>query len=306
MVKYVLKRILMGVLTIFILASVAFLMIRIVPGGPFDADVAEMSEEAYRNLEMKYGLDKPLYVQYAVFMTNLLHGDLGESLQYTGTSVADLIGRGIGATARLATCALIFSVAVGLALGISASLRPDSGLDRFCTALSTIGVSLPNYVVAIALMYVFAQKLQWVPVTGLDSYKSYFLPVIALSLNPIAHLTKLSKTSMIDALNQDYVVLARAKGMRPGRVVCLHALKNALLPVITYIGPLISSLMIGSFVVENMFTIPGIGKMLATSITMRDYTTLTGMVIFYGTTVIVIGIIVDLVYVLIDPRVKYE
>ena len=160
--------------------------------------------------------------------------------------------------------------------------------------------------VAIILMFVFALKLKWVPVTGLDSYKCYFLPVIALSLNPIAHLTKLTKTSMIDTLNQDYIVLAKAKGMKKFRVVCLHALKNALLPVVTYVGPLIPSLMIGSFVVENMFTIPGIGKMLATSITMRDYTTLTGMVIFYGVTVIVIGIIVDLVYVLIDPRVKYD
>ena len=306
MVKYVLKRIVMGMLAIFILASVAFFMIHAVPGGPFDADSTEMSDEAYRNLEAKYGIDQPLYKQYWMYMTNLLHGDFGESLQYTGTSVADLIGRGIGATARLALCALIFSVVVGLTLGISASLRPDSGLDRFCTALSTIGVSLPNYVVAIILMFVFALKLKWVPVTGLDSYKCYFLPVIALSLNPIAHLTKLTKTSMIDALNQDYIVLAKAKGMKKFRVVCLHALKNALLPVVTYVGPLISSLMIGSFVVENMFTIPGIGKMLATSITMRDYTTLTGMVIFYGVTVIVIGIIVDLVYVLIDPRVKYD
>ena len=306
MVKYVLKRIFMGLLAMFILASVAFLMIHAVPGGPFDADSTEMSEEAYRNLEIKYGIDQPLHVQYGMYMTKLLKGDLGESLQYTGTSVADLIGRGIGATAKLAFCALIFSVLVGLTLGISASLKPDSWLDRFCTALSTIGVSLPNYVVAIILMFVFALKLKWVPVTGLDSYKCYFLPVIALSLNPIAHLTKLAKTSMIDALNQDYVVLAKAKGMKKKKVVCVHALKNALLPVITYVGPLISSLMIGSFVVENMFTIPGIGKMLATSITMRDYTTLTGMVIFYGVTVIVIGIIVDLIYVLVDPRVKYE
>ena len=155
-------------------------------------------------------------------------------------------------------------------------------------------------------MYIFALKLKLVNVTGLSSYKDYFLPVIALSLNPIANMTKLVKTSMMDALNQDYIVTARAKGLRQIAVVGIHALKNALIPVVTYIAPLISHLLIGSFVIENMFSIPGIGKILSTSITNRDYTTMTGMVIFYGVSVIIFGLLADMLYMAIDPRVKYE
>lgn len=306
MLKYVLKRIGMAALTIFILATIAFFMIRIVPGGPFDASAAEMSQAAYDNLRARYGIDQPLLTQYRVYITNMLQGDLGESLQYPGVDVSTLIGRGIGATVRLALLSLVVAVTIGLFLGISAALRPDTLVDRLCMAVSTIGISLPNYIVAIGLMFVFALKLHLFPVTGLATPAAYVLPVVALSLNPIANITKLVKTSMVDALNQDYIVLARAKGLRSRAVVGVHALKNALLPVVTYLAPMIAGMMIGSFVIENMFTIPGIGTMLATSITNRDYTTLTGMVVFYGAAVVFCALIVDLLYVLIDPRVKYE
>ncbi len=306
MIKYVIQRIFIGIVTVFILITLTFFMVRMIPGGPFDADRGEMSETAYENLKAQYGIDQPLPVQYVRYVSKLLTGDLGESLQYTGTKVAAMIGRGIGSTASLALLALAVSVLAGTLLGIAAALRQGSLVDRLCMAVSTIGISLPNYIVAIGLMFFFALKLQLVPVSGLGSYQAYFLPVIALSLNPIAHMTKLMKTSMIDTLNQDYIVMAKAKGLKGRAVVGIHALKNALLPVITYIAPLISSLLIGSFVIENLFSIPGIGKILATSITNRDYPTLSGMVLFYGTSVIVCGILVDILYVLIDPRVKYE
>ena len=306
MSKYILKRIFMGILTVFVLVTISFFMIHAVPGGPFDADSSDMSEQAYQNLVEQYELDKPIYIQYAKYIGNLLKGDFGESMQYTGTSVSSLISRGIKATASLAMWALIVSICIGFTLGIISAMKPGSVTDHICMGISTLGISLPNYIVAIGLMYFFALRLKLVNVTGLSTYKDYFLPVIALSLNPIANMTKLVKTSMIESLNQDYIITAKAKGLKKSAVIGIHALKNALTPVVTYIAPLISHLLIGSFVIENMFSIPGIGKILSTSITNRDYTTMTGMVIFYGVSVIVFGLLADLLYVAVDPRVKYE
>ena len=306
MSKYILKRIFMGILTVFVLVTISFFMIHAVPGGPFDADSSDMSEQAYQNLVEQYELDKPIYIQYAKYIGNLLKGDFGESMQYTGTSVSSLISRGIKATASLAMWALIVSIVIGFTLGIISAMKPGSVADHVCMGISTLGISLPNYIVAIGLMYFFALRLKLVNVTGLSTYKDYFLPVIALSLNPIANMTKLVKTSMIESLNQDYITTAKAKGLKKSAVIGIHALKNALTPVVTYIAPLISHLLIGSFVIENMFSIPGIGKILSTSITNRDYTTMTGMVIFYGVSVIVFGLLADLLYVAVDPRVKYE
>ena len=296
----------MGILTVFVLVTISFFMIHAVPGGPFDADSSDMSEQAYQNLVEQYELDKPIYIQYAKYIGNLLKGDFGESMQYTGTSVSSLISRGIKATASLAMWALIVSIVIGFTLGIISAMKPGSVADHVCMGISTLGISLPNYIVAIGLMYFFALRLKLVNVTGLSTYKDYFLPVIALSLNPIANMTKLVKTSMIESLNQDYITTAKAKGLKKSAVIGIHALKNALTPVVTYIAPLISHLLIGSFVIENMFSIPGIGKILSTSITNRDYTTMTGMVIFYGVSVIVFGLLADLLYVAVDPRVKYE
>lgn len=296
----------MGILTVFVLVTISFFMIHAVPGGPFDADSSDMSEQAYQNLVEQYELDKPIYIQYAKYIGNLLKGDFGESMQYTGTSVSSLILRGIKATASLAMWALIVSIVIGFTLGIISAMKPGSVADHVCMGISTLGISLPNYIVAIGLMYFFALKLKLVNVTGLSTYKDYFLPVTALALNPIANMTKLVKTSMIESLNQDYITTAKAKGLKKSAVIGIHALKNALTPVVTYIAPLISHLLIGSFVIENMFSIPGIGKILSTSITNRDYTTMTGMVIFYGVSVIVFGLLADLLYVAVDPRVKYE
>ena len=296
----------MGILTVFVLVTISFFMIHAVPGGPFDADSSDMSEQAYQNLVEQYELDKPIYIQYAKYIGNLLKGDFGESMQYTGTSVSSLISRGIKATASLAMWALIVSIVIGFTLGIISAMKPGSVADHVCMGISTLGISLPNYIVAIGLMYFFALRLKLVNVTGLSTYKDYFLPVIALSLNPIGFMTKLVKTSMIESLNQDYITTAKAKGLKKSAVIGIHALKNALTPVVTYIAPLISHLLIGSFVIENMFSIPGIGKILSTSITNRDYTTMTGMVIFYGVSVIVFGLLADLLYVAVDPRVKYE
>lgn len=306
MVKYAVKRILMSVLTLLVLITITFMMVRIIPGGPFDADIAEMTQEVYDNLLARYGIDQPLGVQYKMYMEKLLKGDLGESLQYTGVAVTDLIGRGIRTTLTLTLIAVIAAIGVGFALGTAAALKPNTWVDRLSMGISTIGISLPNYIVAIILMYVFSLKLGWLPVTGLKTPSSYIMPIIALALNPIANIAKLVKTSLIDALNQDYVVMADSKGLSTAKVVGVHAMKNALLPVISYIAPTIANLLIGSFVIENMFSIPGIGTMLATSITNRDYTTLSGMIIFYGAGVLIFTFLADIAYSLIDPRVKFD
>ncbi|MEG1537932.1 MAG: ABC transporter permease, partial [Clostridiales bacterium] len=293
MAKYILKRIIMGFVTILVLATIAFVLIRLVPGSPFSADAAIMSPEAYANLCARYGIDQSLWDQYQVYMNNLFHGDLGESMQYPGVDVITLINRGIGATLRLGVLAFFFAIIVGGLLGIAAALRKDTIVDRICMAVSTIGISLPNYIVAVVIMFVFALKLELFPVTGLEHPSSYVLPVFALAINPIANIAKLVKSSMLDALNQDYIILAKSKGLHNGQIICMHALRNALLPVITYTATMVAGLLIGSFVIENMFTIPGVGKILATSITNRDYTTLTGMVVFSGAAIIICNLIVD-------------
>lgn len=295
----------MGLLTIFALATITFFLIKIVPGGPFDLS-AEISDAARANLEEKYGTNLSLPDQYANYIGKLLHGDLGESLKYTGTSVNELIGRGIGVTSSLALCSFILAIAVGTLLGVFSALYPRKLIDNISMSISTIGICVPNYVLAILLMYVFGLKLGWFPIVGLTGISSYVLPTIALALNPIANIARLVRSSMIDALNQDYMVAARSKGLKTARIVVVHALKNALLPVVTYLGPLVAYLMTGSFVIENMFTISGVGKIFATSIINRDFTAVVGMTVFFGVIIVVAGLIVDILYTFIDPRVKYE
>lgn len=305
MLKYILKRAGIGLLTIFALATITFFLIKIVPGGPFDLS-AEISDAARANLEEKYGTNKPVLDQYVMYIGKLIHGDLGESLKYSGTSVNELIGRGIAATTTLAVLSFIFAIVAGTLLGVFSSLRPRSFIDNVAMSVSTIGICVPNYVLAILLMYVFGLKLGWLPIIGLSSWKSYILPTIALALNPIANIARLVRSGMIDALNQDYIIAAKSKGMKTGQIVIVHALKNALLPVVTYLGPLVAYLMTGSFVIESMFTVSGVGKIFATSIINRDYTAVVGMTTFFGVIIVVAGLIVDILYTFIDPRVKYE
>lgn len=305
MLKYIIKRAGMGILTIFALATITFFLIKIVPGGPFDLS-AEISDAARTNLEKKYGTNLSIPDQYAMYLGKLLHGNLGESLKYTGTSVNELIGRGLKATTSLAVCSFILAIIVGTILGIFSALYPRKLIDNVSMSISTIGICVPNYVLAILLMYVFGLKLGWLPIIGLSGWKSYILPTVALALNPIANIARLVRSSMIDALNQDYMIAAKSKGLTMPKIVMVHALKNALLPVVTYLGPLVAYLMTGSFVIESMFTISGVGKIFATSIINRDYTAVVGMTTFFGVIIVLAGLIVDILYTLIDPRVKYE
>lgn len=305
MIKYIANRIVMGLVTLFVLATITFFLVRAIPGGPFDAEVA-LPEAVMKNLEEKYGTNRPLMEQYIIHLKKLLHGDLGDSFKYEGMTVNELIGRGVVATMKLGLTALIIATAAGILLGILSSLRHRGIVDMVCMAVSTIGICLPNFVVAILLMYLFGLKLGWLPIVGLDTPRHLILPAVALALSPIANISRLTRSSMLEALGQDYITAARSKGIKYYKVVAVHALRNALLPVITYMGPMLAYLLTGSFVIENMFSIPGIGKTFVTSISNRDYSTVLGMTIFFGALIIACGIIVDILYVVIDPRVKFE
>lgn len=305
MIRYIANRIGMGVFTLFVLATITFFLVRIIPGGPFDAEVA-LPPAVLENLEEKYGTNKPMWEQYIIHMKRLLHGDLGDSFKYEGMTVNELIGRGMAATMKLGLTAVVIATVVGVLLGIVSSLRHRGVVDMACMTVSVVGLCMPSFVVAIFLMYIFGLQLDWLPIVGLDTPQHVILPACALALSPIANISRLTRSSMLEALGQDYIMAARSKGVKRYRVITVHALRNALLPVITYMGPMVAYLLTGSFVVENMFAIPGIGRTFVTSITNRDYSTVLGMTIFFGTLVIVCGIIVDILYVIIDPRVKYE
>ncbi len=229
----------MGLLTLFVLATVTFFLIRAIPGGPFDAEVA-LPPAVMKNLEAKYGTNKPLLEQYLIHMKKLLHGDLGDSFKYEGITVNELIGRGVKATMKLGLTAVCIAAVVGITLGIMSSLKHRGIADMICMALSTVGISLPSFVVAILLMYFFGLKLGWFPFIGLDTPKHLVLPAVALALSPIAHISRLTRSSMLEALNQDYITTAKSKGIKKIQVIIVHALKNALLPVVTYMGPMLA------------------------------------------------------------------
>ena len=303
--KYVLNRVLMGVLTLFVLATICFFLVRAIPGGPFDGEVA-LPASVVKNIEVKYGVNEPILGQYFIYMKRIVRGDLGESFKYENQTVSSLIARGFPVTARLGLAAIVIALSFGIVLGVVSSLKHRGIIDMITLTISMVGICLPSFVIAILLMYFFGLKLGWFPFMGIDTLRHYILPSIALSLYPIAYVSRLTRASMLEVLGQDYIITARSKGISKFKIVFIHALKNALLPVVTYIGPLIAYLLTGSFVIEKMFSIPGIGKMFVTGIGNRDYSVVLGMTIFFGALLVLLGIVVDLAYMFIDPRVKFE
>ena len=295
--KYILKRLAIGILTLFILATITFFLMHAIPGSPFGADNKNLTPEQYAAMQAKYNLDKPLFQQYTTYMVNLLHMDFGESISKKGELVLDIILKRAPVTARLGACAFIISVVAGITLGI---------VGAFITFLATLGVSLPSFIVAILLMIFLGVKLKIFPLLGLSTPASYVLPTIALSIGPIAMVTRLTRSSLKDVMNKDYIILARSKGTDDVKVIIKHALRNALLPVITYCGPLLAGLVTGSFVVETLFTIPGIGKEFTSSVTNRDYPMIMGLTIFLGAIVILMQLASDIVAAIVDPRIKVK
>lgn len=278
-------------------------MMRSVPGGPFSRE-KKLPEATIRALEAKYKLDQPLFNQYLDYMKSLAQFDLGPSFSKVGVSVNELLEAGLPQSAKIGLLATVVIIVLGIPIGIISALRQNSWLDYLVTFMATLGVTIPSFVVGTLIIYFFSLKLNWIPAYGLEHWTGYIGPVIALSGYSISFVTRLTRSSMLEVLRQDYIRTARANGLSEIKVIGKHALKNALIPVVTYIGPMFAGIMTGSFVIEKIFAIDGIGRYFVESIGNRDYTVVMGMTVFYSLIYIVMVLLVDLVYSIIDPRIK--
>lgn len=303
MARYVVKRIILAVVTMFAVCAITFFAMNAIPGGPFNSEKAP-SPEVKKVLEERYNLDKPVGTQFIIYMKNVARGDFGVSLK-TGRDIAETLFTSFKVSAKLGGMAAIVAIIVGVVLGSIAALMRNRWPDRAIIFFSTLATAMPSFVLATLLLLVFCIKLAWVPVWSADS-NNYVLPVIALSLYPMAYITRLTKTSMLDALGQDYVRTAKAKGVSPVKVIFKHALRNALIPVLTYVGPMIAFIITGSLVVENIFTIGGLGSKFVTGITNRDYPMIMATTMFLAVLMIVANLLTDLIYKLVDPRITFE
>lgn len=301
MVRYIIKRLFIGVVTIWALITITFFMIRIMPGSPFEAD--NLSQSAIEQLESTYGLDEPMWKQYILYMENLMHGDLGISYK-KNVSVNTLIARGFPYTLSIGLLSIAVSAFIGILMGIWMATSKQLAVKNTLLGIATLGVSIPGFVTAILLMMVFGVWWPVLPIVGLGSPANYILPVAAQSFGQIASIARLTKSTYSEAIQMDYVTMARAKGLSNLYITARHVLKNALIPVVTYFGPAIAFLITGSFVVESIFSIPGIGREFTNAITNRDYTVVLGFSVFIGVIITVANLAVDIICSLIDPRIK--
>lgn len=305
MFKYSLKRIVSMLVTLFLIATITFILMRSIPGGPFTSERA-LTPEIEKALAEKYNLDAPLWEQYLDYMGNLAKGDLGVSFKKKGVTVNEIIIKTFPASAQIGALAVVLILVIGIPLGVLSALKQNHAVDYVIMIIATIGVTIPSFVIGTFIMYIFGEKLAWIPAGGLENWKGYIGPVIALGGFSIAYVTRLTRSSMLEVLRQDYIRTARANGLSKWKVIGKHALKNALIPVVTYVGPMIASILTGSFVVEKIFAIPGMGKYFVESVSSRDYTIIMGITIFYAAIYILMVFIVDIAYAYIDPRIKLK
>lgn len=301
MVRYIIKRLFIGVVTIWALITITFFLIRIMPGSPFEAD--NLSQSAIEQLESTYGLDEPMWKQYILYMENLMHGDLGISYK-KNVSVNTPIARGFPYTLSIGLLSIAVSAFIGILMGIWMATSKRLAVKNTLLGIATLGVSIPGFVTAILLMMIFGVWWPVLPIVGLGSPANYILPVAAQSFGQIASIARLTKSTYSEAIQMDYVTMARAKGLSNLYITARHVLKNALIPVVTYFGPAIAFLITGSFVVESIFSIPGIGREFTNAITNRDYTVVLGFSVFIGVIITVANLAVDIICSLIDPRIK--
>ncbi len=305
MVKYIAKRLVLAIVTIWAVATLTFFLMNLVPGGPFLSEKA-ISPQATAALEAKYGLDKPIMERYLTYISDAAHGDFGDSLKQRGRTVMDIISTKFPVSARVGGISVLVSLLLGIPLGCIAALKRGKFLDSFISVVATCGIAVPSFVICTLLMYFLGVKLQWLPTMGLNSWKNYIMPVIALSFYPTAYIMRLMRSSMLDVLGQDYMRTARAKGLAGGVILFKHALRNAILPVVTYVGPMMAYTITGSFVVEKIFVIPGLGGEFIKAINGRDYTLIMGTTIFLATLIIIMNVVVDIIYKIVDPRIKLK
>ena len=305
MLKYAAKRIVLGIVTLFVVSALTFFLMNMVPGGPFMAEKA-ISQQAMDALNEKYGLDKPLTEQFDNYMKAALHGDFGPSLRQRGRNVTDIILDRFPVSARLGGCAVLLALCVGIPLGCLAAFNRGKAADSIIIFFATLGIAVPSFVICVLLLYVFGVRLQVLPTHGLDGWKTYIMPVLTLATYPSAYIARLMRSSMLDVMGQDYMRTARAKGVSQFKILFKHALRNAILPVVTYLGPMTAYTLCGSFVVEKVFAIPGLGGQFVSSITNRDYSIIMGTTIFLAGLMILINVLVDVLYTFIDPRIKLK
>jgi oligopeptide transport system permease protein len=302
---YITKRLLMSVFTLWLVATLTFALMFMVPGGPFLAEKTP-SAATLEALNQKYGLDQPKIVQYKNYMVKLIQGDMGVSLKQRGRTVSSIISTGFKVSAKVGGLGIFLALLVGIPLGSIAALNRGKWIDNVIVVFSTAGIAVPSFVVSTLLMLIFSVKLDLLPTYGLTSWKHYIMPVIALSLYPSSYISRLMRTSMLEVLGQDYMRTARAKGLSQFVMLFKHALRNAILPVVTYLGPLLAYTLTGSFVVEKIFTIPGLGSEFISSIINRDYTMIMGTTIFLAALIIVMNLLVDITYKIVDPRIQFK
>ena len=305
MPKYILKRAIMSLITAFLVATLTFFVMNMVPGGPFLSEKA-VTPQAQAAMEAKYGLDKPLFQQYTTYMTGILKGDFGLSIKKRGRTVSQIIGTKFPVSAKVGGLALILAVCTGIPLGAVAAFNRGKFIDNLLVVLSTAGIAIPSFLSSTILIYIFTTKLKWLPSLGLKDAQSYIMPVVALALYPTFYMARLMRSSMLDVMGQDYMRTAKAKGVTTFKAIFKHALRNAILPVITYLGPLLAALMTGSFIIEKIFNIPGLGSEFVSSITSRDYPMIMGTTIILAVFIIIMNLFVDIAYAIVDPRIKLK
>jgi oligopeptide transport system permease protein len=305
MLKYIFNRLVYIVIALFIIITATFFLMKLAPGSPF-ASERELPPAIEQQLNAKYGLDNPWYIQYKDYLVSSFTFDFGESMKYKGRSVNDMIADGFPVSLVLGLEAMILAVGLGILLGVISALYHNKFPDYVSTVIAILGISVPSFILAGLLQYFLSFKLGWFPVTGWKGFIYTILPATAIALTHAGYIAKLTRSSMLEQNSSEYVKLARAKGIGKWTVVFRHSLRNALLPVVTYLGPLTAGVLTGSFVIEQIFAIPGIGRHFVQSITNRDYTTIMGVTVFYSIILLLAVLIVDILYSFIDPRIKLK
>ncbi len=304
MLRYIFRRVLISLLTLFVLITVSFVLVKMLPGSPFTN--RKVPEQSKQKLYQYYNLDKPVFAQYLGYMENLIKGDLGYSIAQTGRSVNSIIAASFPYSVDLGLRALLVGTVLGILLGIVAALRRGGVVDSLCMVTAVVGISVPSFIVGALIQLVFAVKLKWFPVATYNGFSYTVLPTVALSLGMIATIAKYTRASMLEVIFADYVKTADAKGLSRWQIIFRHMLRNALLPIITLLGPMVASVLTGTFVVEQIFAVPGLGKHFVTSIVNLDYSLIVSLTVFYGAFLVLMNLVVDIVYGIVDPRIRIE
>lgn len=307
MAKYILKRLGVGVLSLFILVTITFFLLHAIPGGPFSpAENRNVPTKILEKISEQYGLNDPLPERYIRYLSNIAKGDLGTSFKKQDTTVNELIAQGFPVSARVGVWGIAISLVFGALLGIVAAVKRGKVPDMIAMVIATIGVSVPSFVICVLLMYVFCEKLKIFPSYGLTSWRHYVLPVFCMAFSQIAYIARLMRSSMLETMRQDYIRTERAKGTPEYLVIGRYAMKNSILPIVTYVGPMVAALLTGTFIIEKLFSVPGLGRYFVSAINDRDYSVTLGLTIFVGALIIICNLLVDILYAVIDPRIKID